>query len=129
MWDTYKCHLTNSVKYVVNKATNSDMSVIPGGLTGHIQPTDLCWNKRFKAAYKELYGQWTTAGEKTYTRAGNVRAPSKLQCLEWVKKAWEAVEVEVIKNSFRSCEISVMIDGSEDKEIHCIRDGGVAAEA
>lgn len=31
--------------------------------------------------------------------------------------------------SFRCCGISVKVDGSEDKEIHCIKDGGVAAEA
>ena len=46
-----------------------------------------------------------------------------------MKKAWEAVHVEVVKKSFRSCGISVNVDGSEDKEIHCIGDGGVAPEA
>ena len=128
VWYAYECHLTNSVKDV-NKVTNSDTSIIPGGLTGHIQPADLCWNKPFKAAYKELYGEWMTGVEKTYTCAGNVHAPNKLQCLKSVKKAWEAVDVEVIKKTFKSCGISVMIDGSEDTEVHCIRDGGVAAEA
>lgn len=85
--------------------------------------------KPFKAAYKELYGEWTATGEKTYTPAGNIRAPSKVQCLEWVKKAWESVQVEVVIKSFRSCGIAVQVDGSEDKEIHCIQDGGVAAVA
>ena len=33
----------------------------------------------------------------------------------------------VIK-SFRPCGIAVQVDGSEDKEIHCIQYGGVAAE-
>ena len=68
-------------------------------------------------------------GEKSYTQAGNIRAPSKLQCLEWVKKAWESVSQDIMINSFRCCGISVKVDGTEDKEIHCIKDGGIAAEA
>ena len=70
VWDAYKCHLTQNVKNTVQRITNSDMSIIPGGLTGHLQPADLCWNKPFKAAYKELYGEWSTGGEKSRTPAG-----------------------------------------------------------
>ena len=68
-------------------------------------------------------------GEKSYTQAGNIRAPSKLQGLEWVKKAWESVSQDIVIKSFRCCGISVKVDGTEDKEIHCIKDGGIAAEA
>ena len=82
-----------------------------------------------KEIYKELYGEWVATGQKSYTHAGNIRAPSKLQCLEWVKKAWDTVPIEVIVKSFRCCGITVKVDGSEDKEIHCIKDGGIAADA
>ena len=126
VWDAYKCHLTDGVRNVANMLTNSDMAIIPGGLTGHIQPADVSWNKPFKEAYKELYGEWTATGEKSYTQAGNIRAPSKLKCLEWVKKAWEAVSQDIVITSFRCCTISVEVDGTEDKEI---KDGGIAAEA
>ena len=129
VWNAYKCHLTDGVRNVANKSTNSDMAIIPGGLTGHIHPADVCWNQPFKEAYKELYGEWTATGEKSYTQAGNIHAPSKLQCLEWVKKAWESVSQDIVIKSFRCCGISVKVDGTEDKEIHCIKDGGIAAEA
>ena len=105
------------------------MAIIPGGLTGHIQPADVSWNKPFKEAYNELYGEWTATGEKSYTQAGNIRAPNKLQCLEWVKKAWESVSQDIVIKSLRCCGISVKVDGTEDIEIHCIKDGGIAAEA
>jgi len=118
VWDPYKCHLTDGVRYVANKSTNSDMAIIPGGVTGHIQPADVCWNKPFKEAYKELYGEWTATGEKSYTQAGNICAPSKFQCLQWVKKAWESVSQDIVIKSFRCCGISVNVDGTEDKEIH-----------
>ena len=34
-----------------------------------------------------------------------------------------------IKKSFRACGISVEIDGTHDGEIHCLKPGGVAADA
>ena len=126
VWDAYKCHLMDSV-YAV--ATQSDISVIPGGLTSLVQPADLSWNKPFKEAYKALYNDWLLNGEKSYTTAGNVRAPSKLTCLKWVKKAWDSVTHDVIKRSFEACGISVATDGSEDDKIHCLKDGQVAAPA
>ena len=40
-----RLHTINvSVRNVANKSTNSDMAIIPGGLTGHIQPADVSWN-------------------------------------------------------------------------------------
>ena len=59
--------------------------------------------------------------------AGNVRAPDKLLCLQWVKKAWEFVATEVI-NSFKVCGIPVETDGTEDGPVHCILLGGTAAD-
>ena len=33
---------------------------------------------------------------------------------------------DIVIKSFRCCGISVKVDGTEDKEIHCIKDGGIA---
>jgi len=41
VWDAYKCHIMDSVRSYVDKQTNSDVSVIPGGLTSHLQPADV----------------------------------------------------------------------------------------
>ena len=114
----------DSVKSMVTNQAKSDISTIPGGLTSLVQPADVSWNKPFKAAYKELYNEWMVSGEKSYTPAGIVRAPSKLLCLRWVKKAWDSVTKEVIIKSFMVCRISVSVDGDEDHKIHCIKDGG-----
>lgn len=46
-----------------------------------------------------------------------------------VKKARAVIQVEVIVKPFRCYGITVKVDGSEDKEIHCKKDGGIAAEA
>ena len=129
VWDAYRCHLMDSVSNHARRTANSDISVIPGGLTGHVQPADVSWNKPFKQAYKALYNDWMVSGEKSYTPAGNMRAPDKALCLRWVTEAWKSVTSEVVRKSFRVCGISVNPDGSEDGEIHCIKDGEIAAEA
>ena len=71
--------------------TNSNISLIPGGLTKELQPADVSWNKEFKTAYRQLYNDWMATGEKSFTAAGNMHAPDKLLCLQWVKKAWDSV--------------------------------------
>ena len=67
----------SSIAAHVTKATNTDLSVIPGGLTSQLQPADVSWNKPFKQAYKAQYNEWMVSGEKSYTAAGNVRPPDK----------------------------------------------------
>ena len=115
----------DSVRVYVDKQTNSDVSVIPGGLTSHLQPADVSWSKPSKTAYKAKYSHWMATGTKSYTAAGNMCAPSKALCLEWVRECWEELPTEIIK---KSCGISVEVDGTHDGEIHCLKPGGVAAD-
>ena len=68
-------------------------------------------------------------GEKSFTAAGNVRAPDKALCLRWVKEAWNSVTTEVIIKSFWVCGISVNTDVSDDGEIRSIKESQIAAEA
>ncbi len=70
-----------------------------------------------------------SSGEKSFTSSGNLRAPDKVTCVEWVKKAWSTVTTDVIVNSFKACGISSSIDGSEDSSIHCLKPSGVAHSA
>ena len=123
------CHITDKVRNHVTRQVNTDISIIPGGLTSHLQPADVSWNKPFKAAYKELYNAWMISGEKSYTPAGNMRAPDKALYLQWVIEAWSQLSVEVVKKSFMACGISVSTDGSQECDIHCTKEGQLAAEA
>ena len=86
-------------------------------------------NKPFKAAYHDHYNEWMASGSKSFTPAGNTRAPDKLLCLTWVKKVWASVSAEVIIKSFKTCGISVNTDGSEDAQVHCLKPEGMAAGA
>ena len=128
VWDAYKCHLTDSVEAKVKQA-RSDVVVVPGGLTKHLQPADVSWNKPFKEAYRSKYEEWLLSGEMSFTPAGNMRAPSKLLCVQWVKEVWDSLSEDLIKNSFLACGISIPIGGSQDSQIHCMQDDGVASAA
>ena len=120
--------MTEKVKTHLSSLT-TDMCLIPGGLTSHLQPADVSWNKPFKMAYRDFYNEWMSSGVKSFTAAGNMKAPDKLLCLEWVKKARKTVTTEVIVNSFKVCGISSNTDGSEDGSIHCLKPGQVAHSA
>ena len=104
--------------------------MIKAGLTSLVQPSDVCWNKPFKEAYHRLYDDWMANGEKSYTHPfGNVRALLKTTCLQSVRRAWKFESEEVVCKSFKVCGISVKSDGSEEKEIHCIKSGSVTEDA
>ena len=48
VWDSFHCHLMESVKRKMQKEHCTDIAVIPGGLTSVIQPLDVCLNKPLK---------------------------------------------------------------------------------
>ena len=53
-------------------------------------------------------GQSSTTSGENYTAAGNMHAPDKARCLQWMKELWECIMTEIVKKSFRTCSISVM---------------------
>ena len=58
-----------------------------------------------------------------------MKAPDKVTCVEWIKKAWSTVTADVIIKFFKACGISSSTDGSDDSSIHCLKPGGVAHSA
>lgn len=42
VWDAYKWHITPDIRNLVERQANTDVSLIPGGLTKHLQPADAC---------------------------------------------------------------------------------------
>ena len=40
-WDSFECHMMDSVKEVV-KTSNSDLVIVPGGCIKYIQAPDVC---------------------------------------------------------------------------------------
>lgn len=57
VWDLFRAHLVDPVKWAVRQ-TNTDITVIPGGLTTILQPLVVCLNKPFKDWLWTING-WT----------------------------------------------------------------------
>ena len=86
VWDSFRAHLTESVKEALQRR-KIDVAVIPGGLTPVLQPLDKCLNKPFKDHVKTKYLSWMVTGPFEFTPAGKKKAPSRNQVLRWIKQS------------------------------------------
>ena len=126
IWDSFRTHITDGAKQHV-KETTTVMGVIPGGCTKLLQPADVSWNAPFKEHYREMYEKWLQEPVRAadVTSAGNLRAPSRLDMVNWVIEAWKQLSVEVIVRSFESCGIT-----SDDPDrIRCTKLGETVESA
>ena len=116
VWDSFRAHLTESVKADLQRR-KIDLAVIPDGLTPVLQPLDKCLNKPFKDNMRRKYLNWMMTGPFEYTPAGK-KAPSKNLVLRWVRQSWEEIPEEMVRRSFKTCGISNALDGTEDDAIY-----------
>lgn len=114
--DSFRGHLVNSVKNRF-KEKQTNLAVIPGGLTCKLQPLDVAINKSFKANLRQYYNTWMNSEVHTLTPAGKIKRPSYATVTEWVRKSWRDVDISIIQRSFKCCGISTARDGSEDNLI------------
>jgi len=116
VWDSFRAHLTDSVKGDLNHP-NIDVAIIPGGLTPVLQPLDKCLNKPFKDNVCRKYLAWMMSGPFEFTPAGKKKAPSRNLVLCWIKMAWAEIPEEMVRKSFKTCRISNAMDGTEDDAV------------
>ena len=57
VYDAFEAHVTDPVKAAF-KRENTDLAVIPGGLTSLLQPLDVSLNKPFKDRVRKKWMQW-----------------------------------------------------------------------
>ena len=108
VWDSFRAHLTDSVKGDLNQR-NIDVAIIPGGLTPVLQP--------FKDNVHRKYLAWMISGPFEFTPAGKKKAPSRNLVLHWIKTAWAEISEEMVRNSFKTCRISNAMDRTEDDAV------------
>lgn len=98
------------------KNVNTELIIIPGGLTNILQPADVCWNKPFKGHLTTRWMEYMQLGLKT--PKGNLKRPSRQDVINWVSFAWSKVSEDIIETSFKRCGISNALNGSENGEFH-----------
>jgi hypothetical protein len=110
--DNFRGHMTERVKAKVNK--DSDLVVIPGGITKLLHPLDVVINWPFKVAFWQLYNQWmTTTKHELRSRTRMKGIPLPTVC-EWILAAWCSISPEIVEKSYKVTGISNEMDGSED---------------
>ncbi|KXJ13441.1 Pogo transposable element with KRAB domain [Exaiptasia diaphana] len=107
--DSFSAHLIDSVKRNL-KVNNTDVAVIPGGLTILVQPLDVCLNKPFKDRMRTKWADWMVNGEKKMTKGGAMKAASLESITEWVEESWKEVAADRVERSFKKCCISNAIE-------------------
>lgn len=121
-WNSYECHMMQSVKEALHQI-NVDQVIVPGGCTKYVQAPDVSWNRPFKALVSEQYGEWMASDVQEFTEAGNMRPQPRKTIVEWVWTAWTPLPTEVITKSFKSYALNLAVDGSQDSEIQCFKKG------
>ena len=111
--DSFEGHKTDAIKNIA-RSENTDLAIIPGGLTSIVQPLDVCLNKPFKDKLREKWNIWMSSGQFSYTKGGNLKKPGYDIICKWILEVWTAIPREMIVKSFKKCGISNAMDGSED---------------
>ncbi|CAG8582790.1 8154_t:CDS:2, partial [Paraglomus brasilianum] len=66
---------------------------------------------------RRLYNDWMAREIHQLAPAGRIKRPSYATVTDWVKKAWDEIDGELIRGAFKCCGISVKEDGTEDELI------------
>lgn len=115
--DMFEAHVTESVKTALTRE-NTNLAVIPSGLTSILQPLDVSLNKPFKDGVRKRWMEWMAEGVHEFTATGRQKKPSEELILSWIAGAWQDISEEMIESSFLKCGITNNLDGSEDDLVY-----------
>ena len=118
LW-TYKHQKSNCLGPIPHSShqqsdINTDIVIIPGGLSSIIQPLDVSVNHPFKCKLCELWSARMLSGSFERTAAGNLKQPLLPVITQWVKTARDSNDPAIITKPFKKCSISNDLDGMED---------------
>jgi len=111
--DAFKGNLADSVKNQLRKK-NTELVVIPGGMTSVLQPMDISINRPFKDSLRQQYLTWISDPARELTEIGKIKRAAPSEVARSVSAAWKAIPVSIFVRSFKMCCISNALDGSED---------------
>jgi hypothetical protein len=92
-------HKTKMVKEACKKY-HFDIAMIPGGMTGDLQPLDISVNRSFKSKLKDLYVQGLMGERRERPARGQVQKEKVDRLIKSIQEAADQVQDRVIKNGF-----------------------------
>jgi hypothetical protein len=100
--DSYRCHMMKSVVDSIT-ALGVEVDHIPGGCTSLCQPVDVGINKPFKNRIRDQWEAWMI---REGLEAATTKPPSRGHIAEWVVRAMETLQPDLIQNAWRHAEFS-----------------------
>lgn len=125
--DSFRGHICPGIKETLQKA-NTDLVIIPGGMTSQLQPLDVAVNKPFKDRVAKLYKEWLAKDDAAMTPTGRRKKAPLSEVATWVKDAWDDLPTEIIQTGFKKCCISNVLDGTKDDVIWDDEDASEASD-
>ena len=99
--DAFKGHLTDSVKNQLRKM-NTELVVMPGGITSVLQPMDVSINKPFKDRFRQQYLTWISDHARELTETGKIKGAAPSEVARWVSATWKAIPESISSDLSRS---------------------------
>ncbi|KAL0241517.1 hypothetical protein GEMRC1_006752 [Eukaryota sp. GEM-RC1] len=99
IFDSAPAHRSKKVKAYL-KERGFNYVLIPGGLTGLLQPADVSWFKPMKATIRNCIEEWLKTAP--VTTSNRVRAPLANDMAKWMKESLDKLKSEVISKSFQA---------------------------
>ncbi|XP_068586183.1 uncharacterized protein [Cebidichthys violaceus] len=118
VWDSYRCHVGAATKAELSGGYDVTTAAIPRGCTRFVQAADVMWKEPFRQAVQDAYRRWVDEDAEE-----NLRPPPRRLLVDWVVSAWDKLDPDLIRKSFKVCGLSVKRDGGEDHLVLCFRDG------
>ena len=117
--DAFRCHRDDNTKAMLTQL-NTDLAIIPGGLTSMLQPLDVSINMPFKCHMREQWNAWLdgSSGSQSMTSTGRLRKPDLDLVCQWILNAWEKIPSSMVQKSFKKCSITNALDGTEDHLVY-----------
>jgi hypothetical protein len=99
--DTFRGHLSDRLRYRLRNK-NTDLVLIPNGMTSQLQPLNVSINKPFKHLVSKHYDAWLNRDNHTLTPSGKIKRTSASVIVEWISKVWKQVPININPQSFSS---------------------------
>jgi hypothetical protein len=92
--------MTERVKAKDNE--DSNLVVIPSGMTKVLQPLEVVINQPFKVPFQWLYNQWMTTTKHELRPSGRMKCTPLPTVYEQILAAWHSVSLEIVEKQFQS---------------------------
>ena len=86
VWDSFRPHLSKPIRRTL-QSLNTECAIIPGGMTGILQPLDVCSKKPFNDRLRVKWQEWMITGEHSLTASGCMRKAELNVICVWIKEA------------------------------------------